>query len=191
MSRATEGVNPYIGLTFIPDNPRMEVPPAWFLAQLHDYDTDLVVLPSRARPYAYVIARRTRTSKRLTARAMEQTITQPDTRMCFQYGLVPVCLMFKHGPIWNADTVLQRLQARDTWRHGGGEALATQLENEERAATLADKRAIRDRIAHVSHDAYRSYQRRTGQRTSVPGPSRPGAAMQRSSSSTATGVTLA
>jgi len=191
MSRATQPVNRFVGLTFIPDNERMEVPPAWFLARLHDYDADLVVLPSRARPFAYVIARRARMSQGLTPKAIDETITQPDTRMCFKYGLVPVCLMFKHGPIWNADTILQRLAARDTWAHGGGEALATALDREEADARARDKEALRDKFRHLSREAYRSYKQRTGQRTIVPGPSRHGAAITSSSSSTATGVTLA
>lgn len=191
MSRASRQPNPYIGLTFVPDNPRMEVPPAWFLQRLHDYDADLVMLPSRARPFAYVLARRARLNGGLTEKALERTITQPDTKMCFQYGLVPVCLLFKHGPIWNVDTVLQSLAARDTWTQGGGDALATRLEEEEAAVVTKRRDDLKDRLRQQSKSAWRSYQQRTGQRTIVPGPSRPGAAIFSSSSSTATGVTLA
>ena len=188
MSRASQVTNPYLGLTFVPDNPRMEVPPAWFLARLHDYDPDLVMLPSRARPFAYVLARRARLSRGLTDKAFDQTITQPDTRMCFQYGLVPVCLLFKHGPIWDADTVLRRLAARDTWRNGGGDALADKLEAEEAQAKIDRDAALKDRFRALSREAWKSLQYRTGQRTTVPGPSRPGAATKSSSSSTATGL---
>lgn len=176
-SRASAQVNPYVGLTFIPDNPRMEVPPSWFLARLHDYDADLVLLPSKARPFAYVVARRARLSRGLTSQAMTDTITQPDTRMCFHYGLVPVCVLFKHGPTWDADSVIRSLAARDTWAQGGGEALADRLDAEESAAKAKQHDEMRDRLRHVSRDAYRIYKRRTGQRTSVPGPSRIGAAI--------------
>ncbi len=191
MSRASQPLNPYVGLTFIPDNPRMEVPPSWFLQRLHDYDADLVMLPSRMKPFAYVLARRSRVTGRLTPKAIDQTITQPDTKMCFKYGLVPVCVLFKHGSVWNADTVLQTLKARDTWTQGGGDALATKLEAEE-AQTVIDRReTLKDRLRSQSREAWKSYQYRTGQRTTVPGPSRSGAAMNSSSSSTATGITLA
>ncbi len=168
----------------------MEVPPAWFLAQIHDYDADLVLLPSRARPFAYVIARRTRKSKQMTGKAIEDTITQPDTRMCFKYGLVPVCVMFKHGPIWNVDSVLRTLKARDTWTQGGGEKLADTLDAEEAAAEAKQREQQADRLRGVSREAYKSYKTRTGQRTTVPGPSRSGAAIKGSSSSTATGITI-
>ncbi len=188
MSRASQPVNQWIGLTFIADNPRMEVPPAWFLARLHDYDSELVMLPSRARPFAYVLARRSRV--RLGEKAIERSITQPDTKMCFHYGLVPVCLIFKHGPQWNVESVLQSLKARDTWTQGGGDALADTLEAEE-AKVIADRKsALTDRFRHLSKEAWHSLQYRTGQRTTVPGPSQPGAATKGSSSSTATGITL-
>jgi hypothetical protein len=194
-------VNPYLGLSFIADNPRMEVPPAWFLARLHDYDADLVMLPSKMKPFAYVLARRSRVTRGLTAKAIDETITQLDTKMCFQYGLVPVCLLFKHGSQWNADTVLDRLKARDTWTQGGGDALADQLDAEERQANCgglggplcecAYHKALKYRLRSQSRDAWHSYQYRTGQRTTVPGPSRSGAAtLPAPSSSTATGITI-
>jgi len=168
----------------------MEVPPAWFLQRLHDYDADLVILPSRMRPFAYVVARRARLSGGLTDRAMEKTITQPDTKMCWQYGLVPVCLMFKHGPVWNPDTVLNSLKARDTWAQGGGDALADKLEAEEAQEKIDRKKALKDRFDALGREAWKSLQYRTGQRTTVPGPSRSGAATKGSSSSTATGITI-
>jgi hypothetical protein len=189
-SRASQPANPYLGVTFIADNPRMEVPPTWFLARLHDYDGELVMLPSRARPFAYVLARRARLSGGMTARAIEKTITQPDTKMCFQYHLVPVCLIFKHGPVWNVDGILQTLKARDTWTQGGGDALADRLEAEEAKAVSDRREAKKDELRAQSRDAWKSYQYRTGQRVTNPGPSRIGAATNSSSSSTATGVTL-
>src|SRR5438552_10001185 len=125
MSRASQQPNPWVGKTYIPDNVRMETPPAWFLQQLHDYDAELVVFPSRYRPYAYVIARRCRLGRRgLTENAIAATITQPDTIMVMQHGCIPVCYMYKHGPVWNADTILRSLKARDLWAVGGGDKAA-------------------------------------------------------------------
>lgn len=191
MSRASQPVNPWIGLTFISDGMEMEVPPAWFLAKLHDYDADLVVLPSRVRPFAYVLARRARVSVGLSDKAMDRTITQLDTRMCFRHGLVPVCVFFKHGPNWSADNLLATLRSRDTWAQGGGDALADRLEAEEAQAIVTQKSAMRDRFNALGREGWKSLQYRTGQRTTVPGPSRSGAAIKSSSSSTATGITLA
>lgn len=173
-------MNPYVGITFIADNPNMETPPRWFLQQLHDYDADLVLFPSIARPFAYVVARRRRHSAWTAAE--RATITNPDTQRCMQYGLIPVCMMFKHGPVWNADTILARLRARDVWRHGGADAVADLLEAQEAQEQVDRDTAKRDELWHLSGDAYRSYQARTGQRVSNPGPSRLGAANPTSSS---------
>lgn len=162
MARAAQR-NPWVGITYIPDNIRMEEPPAWFLQQLHDYDNDIVLLPSRQRPFAYVIARRKKFSAGITDKAIEDTVTSADTVMCFQHGLVPVSLMFKTGPTWDADRVLRSLQARDLWKHGGADKVADMLEAQEDAEREATRRAIRQDMWDRSGDAWRSYQFRTGQ----------------------------
>jgi hypothetical protein len=171
----------------------MDVPPAWFLARLHDYDAELVVLPSRYKPYAYVIARRSRLGRRgLTGNAMADTITQPDTLMCMQYGCVPVCLMFKHGPQWAVEGVLQKLKARDLWAAGGADKAADLLEAQEAQEKAQRDAEKRDELRGLSREAYRSYQMRVGKRIVSAGHSRPGAANPNSSSSstTETGIVL-
>lgn len=177
---------------YIADNGRMPSPPAWFLQRLYDYDAELVLLPSRYKPATYVIARRSRLGRRgLTGNALADSITQPDTRMCMQYGCVPVCLMFQHGTQWNADTVLSKLKARDLWAHGGGDKAADLLEAQEADEKAQRDAAKRDELLALGRDAYRSYKMRTGQRVVSAGHSRPGAANSNSSSSsTPTGIVL-
>ena len=111
MSRATAAQNPWVGRVYLPDNVRMEIPPAWFLQQILDYDSELVIISTRARPFAYVIARRVRHKR--WSQVQIDTATQPDTKMCMHHGLIPVCYMFKHGPQWSSDNVLRSLRARD------------------------------------------------------------------------------
>lgn len=156
--------NPWVGITYIPDNPRMETPPAWFLQQIHDFDADLVLLPSRMIPFAYVVARRRRLSAGLTDKAIEDTIQVSDTKMCLLHGLVPVCLMYKTGPTWNADPILRSLRARDLWAQGGADAVCDRLEAEEAAAKEKLRKDTRQHLYEISGDAYRSYKARTGQR---------------------------
>ena len=185
--------NRWLGITYINDNARMEVPPEWFLGRLHDYDAELVVLPSRYKPYAYVIARRSRLGRRgLTGNAIADTITQPDTLMCMHYGCVPVCLMFKHGPQWAVDGVLATLTARDLWAAGGADKAADQLEADEAKEESDRREAKKDELRGLSREAYRSYKMRTGQRVVSAGHSRPGAANPNSPSSrtAATGIVL-
>lgn len=178
---------------FIADNARMPSPPAWFLQRLYDYDAELVLLPSRYKPATYVIARKSRLGRRgLTGNAVADTITQPDTVMCMKYGCVPVCLMFQHGSQWNADTVLNKLKARDLWAHGGGDKAADILEAEEAKEKATRDAAKRDELMGLSREAYRSYKMRTGGRIVSAGHSRPGAANPNSpsSSTAATGIVL-
>lgn len=187
-SRASQPKNRYVGITYIADNARMAVPPAFFLQRLHDYDSDLVIVPSRYKPYAYVIARRRRFSKWASDKAIEGTIDQPDTLMCMRYGLVPVCLMFQHGAIWNPDTILARLKARDLWANGGPDRVADQLEAAEEEERQKIRSEIRDDIWNRSGAAWRSYQRRTGASVSLnPSTTRTGRRQKQplSSSSTA------
>ncbi len=158
-------------VNYIPDNTRMEVPPPFFLQRIYDFDSMLVVIPSRLVPNAYVIARRRQYGVGLTAKAIESTIDQPDTKMCLTHGLVPVCLMFKTGPVWNVDALLLKLAARDMWTIGGGpgktseergNAVADMLEAQEAAEKEAVRKAIRDDIWNRSGDGWRTYQARTG-----------------------------
>lgn len=167
----------------------MSVPPAWFLAQIHDYDSELVILPSRARPFAYVIARRVRNKR--WEKAVVDSVTHPDTKMCMAHNLIPVCLMFKQGPTWNVDNVLRSLHARDLWAYGGGDRAADLCEAQEAAEKAQVKADLRDDLWNRSGAAWRSYQRRTGQRVTNPGPASTGAAPSlRSSSSTVSGTGL-
>lgn len=154
--------NPWVGINFIHDNVKMEIPPAHFLQRLSDFDDRLVILPSRHVPFAYVLARRKQFSKGLSDKALESTIVQPDTLMCLAYELVPVCLIYKTGPSWEIDSLLQTLRARDMWAHGGPDKVADLLEEQEAAAKAKIQKETRDDIWNRSGDAWRSYQARTG-----------------------------
>jgi hypothetical protein len=147
---------------YIPDNTRMEVPPPYFLQRVFDFDSMLVVLPSRLVPTAYVIARRRQFGAGLTDKALIDSIDQPDTKMCLLHGLVPVCLMYKTGASWDADPLLRTLAARDLWAHGGADKVADMLEEQEAADKAKTQKAIRDDIYNRSGDGWRTYQARTG-----------------------------
>lgn len=160
-----EPVNPWVGIArvYIPDNPRMPVPPAHFLAAIHDQDAMLVILPSRMTPFAYVIARRRQLTAGLKFLPCDEH-TPADTKMCLQYGVLPICTMFQHGACWNPEPVVAKLRARDMWTQGGAEKVADALEAQEAASEAALKKEIRDDLYNRSGDGWRSYQARTGQR---------------------------
>jgi hypothetical protein len=148
---------------FIGDNPHMAVPPSWWLQRLYDFDRDLVVVPSRQRPFAYVLARRARRSGAIHPANVSER--HNDTAMCASYGLVPVSLILRHGITWTIDNLLADLRARDTWRQP---QMADQVDALDATNEKKLKASIRDDMWNRSGDAWRSYQARTGQRVSLP-----------------------
>ena len=157
--------NPWVGpgRVYIVDNPRLPIPPAHFLAAIHDQDDKLVLLPSRQRAYTYVIARRRQLTAGLKYGPV-QPETPEDTKMCLEHDVVPVCLMFQMGTSWDPAPVIKSLQARDLWTLGGPDKVADLFEAQEDKAKADIKAGIRDDLYNRSGDAWRSYQARTGQR---------------------------
>lgn len=168
MSKRAEP-NPFVGVNYLPINPKMEIPPAYVLQRFFDFDNMLVLLPSYVVPYAYVIARRRQLTAGLSDKALEDTITQADTKVCLAHGLVPVALMYRVGLGWNADAAIESLRRRDTWAVGGGEKAADLLDQQDAEREARIKKAIRDDMWNRSGDAWRSYQARTGQRVAYRG----------------------
>lgn len=160
--------NRFLNVNYIADNPRMEVPPAYFLQRIWDQDAMLVVLPSRKIPFAYVIARRKQWGPGLTEKALEGVYDQPDTKMCILHGCVPVCLMHKTGTSWDPDPIIRSLQARDMWTHGGPDKVADLLDEQDAAAEERQRQQTRDDLYNRSGDGWRSYQARTKQTTNSP-----------------------
>ena len=157
--------NPYVGktATYIIDNVKMPIPPAHFLAPIHDYDHMLVIMPSRQQPFTYVIARRRQLTAGLKSLQVDDA-TPVDTKMCVENDCIPVCRMFQHGTAWNPEPILAKLRARDMWAHGGPEKVAELLEQQEADEKAQTQAAIRDDLYNRSGDGWRTYQRRTGQR---------------------------
>ena len=147
---------------WIADNSHAEAPPAYFLQRVSDFDSMLVILPSRKVPGAYVIARRRQWSKGLSTAALLATIDQPDTKMCLLNDVVPVTLMYHTGPSWDPEPLIASLDARDMWKHGGPDKVADMLDAQDETAKKKIQAETRDDIYNRSGDAWRSYQARTG-----------------------------
>jgi hypothetical protein len=156
--------NPYVGLNYLDVNSKMAVPPTYWLARLYDFDDQLVVFPSFAHPYAYVLARRRRLSGGLTDQALEATMINPDTKLALQHGLVPVSLIYRTGTAWTIDNIIADLKSRDMWAVGSPDKVADNLDEADNSAEKKLKAGIRDDMWNRSGDAWRSYQARTGQR---------------------------
>jgi hypothetical protein len=158
--------NVWVGVNYLDLNTKMATPPSHWLARLYDFDNMLVVFPSFAVPFAYVLARRRQLTAGLTDKALDDTIQHPDTKRCLQFGLVPVSLIYKTGDTWQIDKILQSLKSRDTWVDGDqtGTKYADMVDAVDAKHEAQTKKNIRDDMYARSGDAWRSYQARTGQR---------------------------
>lgn len=169
---------------WIPDTNRfkLEQPPDFFLAGLHNYDTQLVLLPSRMRRQ-YLLARRRGLTAGLGDVAMMDN-KHPDTNMCYGYGVLPIAPlrwqktqtdagMFSQP---NLDSLIATLRERDAWRlgdelgSGGGphirnpEAIADAIDAFDLAQERKVDRDTREMFYHQGRDAWRSLQARMGWR---------------------------
>ena len=155
--------NPWVGRTYIMDDATIPVPPAHFLAAVHDQDAMLVILPSRQQPYTYVVARRRQLTAGLKYHVVDEK-TPPDTKMCMEYDVLPVCRMFHTGIGWDPTPLIRSLRARDMWTHGGPDKVADLLDKQDEDEKAKTKADIRSELYNRSGDGWRTYQTRTGQR---------------------------
>lgn len=155
-------------INWISDNSKMPMPPVWWLRQLYDFDSQLVLIPSRQRPGAYVLARRPQHSRGLdpVVRWMQndKASIPGDTMLCHEYKVVPVCLIYKQSDGWSIDNILNDLRSRDTWAAGGANAFVDQIEDQEAAEEKKAQRSLWENMYQRGKDAYRSYTARTGSR---------------------------
>lgn len=144
----------------------MGAPPPYFMQRLWDFDNQLVVLPSRQRPYAYVLARRCKKSRGIPP----EFVADPkgDTAMCSQYHLVNVRWIYRYNTTtWSIDNILRELSACDAWKYKTGDAHADAVD--EFDANVAAKKTAQNRemFYHLAGEHWQSWKARTGQRTKL------------------------
>lgn len=179
MRRIITDISSRATLNWIPDSNRFGLPkpPGWFLQQMWDMDSALVILPSRIGQ-RYVLARRRELSLRVPLLVKTSAKLLDDTRgsdgdMLAANNLVHVDTIggYVRGT-WSSH-LLQALKERDMWDAGGADAYVDRLEAQEAAVAAQNDKTVLDNIDHRARDAWKSYQARTGARTRVAGQSRP------------------
>lgn len=156
-----------LGNYLVTENPfKLAAPPAWWLQQLFDYDSQLVVFPSRHR-MAYILARRRRFSNAMDELVkMDQNIVRQsaglDGDILAQHNLIYVRHLI--GETVRRPLIFQWLRDHDITANGGAEKVASQIEDVEADIAAQKRRVMLDNIDQRARDAYRSYQARTGRR---------------------------
>lgn len=142
----------------------LKTPPLALLRRLWDFDSSLVIIPSK-QDCVYRLAQRRPIS--LPKHLLDDPFfNQSDTQMLASYGLIPVTTILAE-PNWFHPNFFKELENRAPWRMGGAEKVLTALEEEEMREE-AQKKIDEDlRLTDISRQGWRSYQRRTGARVTI------------------------
>lgn len=138
---------------------RLAGPPKWWLRRLWDFDSSLVVVPSRQGFY-YRLAQRRQLNLN-EKMALELMTTESDAKMMASYGLIPVTTILSTAN-WDSPLMWKDLAERAPWRQGGAESVIKHIEGLE-----AQKEAQIDlendaMIGERAQDSWKIYRKKIG-----------------------------
>jgi hypothetical protein len=154
---------------YIPDVNRFKLagPPEWWLRALYDFDSSLVVVPSRQNAVYRLAQRR---PLRLAEKVTNDVLfKESDTRMLATYSLVPVTTIIATAN-WSNPLMFDMLRRMAPHRNGGAEATEAKILAQEKQEAI-DKAAAQDEMLdYVSKDAWNFYLMKLGVRTRMYSP---------------------
>lgn len=115
---------------FIPDVDKFKLgsPPDWWLRKLHDFDSSLVIVPSR-QDCVYRVAQK-RPLNLPEHIVNDALFNQSDTQMLASYSLIPVTTLMAK-PNWSNPLMFRELEERAPWRMGGADKVLDAIEEAE------------------------------------------------------------
>jgi hypothetical protein len=159
-------------VNYIPDtNPfSLAGPPKWFLQQLWEFDSSLVIVPSR-QGFFYRLAQRRKLNipEKMT---MDILWKESDTRMLATYSLVPVTTILATVN-WGNPLFFEELRRRAPWRQGGADEVLKRIDDQETKEELDRKLRIDDTNTYLAKDAWKMYQKKVGLRSHLWSPKTP------------------
>lgn len=148
----------------VPNPFQLTAPPDWWLRELALFDPKLVIFPSQKR-MTFILARKATRSAGESLHDVKGVTQHPDTLLMRSKRLVRVCEILP-GVLWD-QRIFHKLAAHDIQRLGGASEVANKLDAMDAAR---DARVQRDQDADLealSHDAYKHYKSRVGERISL------------------------
>jgi hypothetical protein len=129
-------------------------PPDWWLRKLWDFDSSLVVVPSR-QDCVYRLAQRRKLNlpEHITNDAL---FKQSDTQMLATYSLIPVTTILSTTN-WSNPLMWKELNDRAPHRLGGAEKVIEKIESAELSAEIKKNVEIDDMLIRVSKDVWKYY----------------------------------
>lgn len=141
---------------------KLSGPPSWFLQQLWQFDSSLVIIPSKQGFYYRLTQRR---RLQLPEKIVNEILReQADTQMLASYGLVPVTTILATAN-WGNPYIFVELQRRAPWRMGGADRYNQLIEEQEKREALNKNLKQDDMLNYLSKDAWRYYQKLIGTRS--------------------------
>lgn len=147
---------------YIPDtNPfRLAGPPDHWLRALWDFDSSLVVIPSRQGFYYRVCQRRPPSySLRLVNEILKE---DADSRMIASYNLIPVTTLLATANWMQAPMHMEMLRQRAPWRMGGAEVVNQRLEAQDQQDEFDRQAQTDEHLTYLGKDAWGLYNKKRG-----------------------------
>lgn len=154
---------------YIPDtNPfKLAGPPTYFLRKLWEFDSSLVVVPSR-QSFLYRLAQRRQPN--LSSKIVNEALWRDsDTQMLASYNLVPVTTILSTAN-WSNPYLFEELRRRAPWRLGGAKAVNERLDQEEYQEDMNRRAETDENLGMLSKDAWNLYQKKIGTRSHMYSP---------------------
>lgn len=140
----------------------LEVPPFWWLAKLWDFDSSLVVVPSRQSP-VYRLAQRRKLT--LPEKMVNDALfKESDTKMLASYSLIPVTSIVAK-PNWADPYMFIELGNRAPHRQGGAEKVLAAIEEQESRDELNKQFKTDEMLSYLGKDAWGLYNKKIGVRS--------------------------
>lgn len=149
---------------YLPDVNRFKLagPPDWWLRKLWDFDSSLVVVPSR-QACVYRLAQRRRLN--LPEHLVNDSLwKESDTRMLATYGLIPVTTIIATAN-WSNPLMFIELANRAPHRQGGADEVNRRLEEQDQKDELDKQAKTDEHLQYLGKDAWMLYQKKIGLRS--------------------------
>jgi hypothetical protein len=153
-------------INYIPDTNAFSLagPPQWWLAKLWDFDSSLVVIPSR-QTCLYRLAQRRKLNlpEHITNNAL---FNESDTRMLASYGLIPVTSILPTAN-WSNPYLFQELANRAPHRNGGAQKAADMMDEQDLKDEFDKRQQTDENLQYLAKDAWKYYNKKIGLRGTI------------------------
>lgn len=156
---------PNYGNYLVGENPfHLAGPPNYWLKALYDFDTSLVVMPSK-QSFIYRVCMRRKPS--FSVNVVNDIMKEDaDSRMMAAHNLVPVTTLLATTNWSNFPLHMEELRRRTPHRMGGAEAYIKKLEQQEWEDELKQRQDFDNNVlAPLTKDAWNLYQKKIGVRS--------------------------